>query len=101
MVRLMLVIRRILFLPDFHEQKTACGARFLLGFSVYLILAQTDPVYLILAFALSLYQVPGIMYVLTVDSNQTYLAQGRHRRTPVRLGRSSKAPLTEPMALHR
>ena len=41
------------FLPaDFHEHYTARGARFLLGFRIYLILAETDQVYLILAFAL-------------------------------------------------
>ena len=32
------------------RKNTARGARFLLGFSMYLILAQTDGVYLILAY---------------------------------------------------
>ena len=31
-------------LPDLHEQNTARGARFLLGFSGYLVLAQTNQV---------------------------------------------------------
>ena len=45
--------RCILFLPDFHGYDTAArGARFLRGFRKYLILAQTDQVYLILAFTL-------------------------------------------------
>ena len=39
------------FLPDFHGHNTARGVRFLLGFSMYLTLAQTDEAYLILAFA--------------------------------------------------
>ena len=34
----------ILFLTDFHGQNNARGARFLLGFSMYLIVAQTDQV---------------------------------------------------------
>ena len=46
---------RILFLPDFHGHNTARGARFILGFRMYLILAQTDQVYLILAFAQKIY----------------------------------------------
>ena len=35
-----------------HGQNTARGARFMLGFRMYLILAQTDQVYLSLAFSL-------------------------------------------------
>ena len=32
------------FLPDFHGQNTTRGARFLLGFSIHLIMPQTDQV---------------------------------------------------------
>ena len=39
------------FFTDFHEKKSARGARSMLGFSIYLTLAQTDQVRLILAFA--------------------------------------------------
>ena len=41
------------FLLGFRGQNTARGARFSLGFSMYLILAQKDQVYLILSFALN------------------------------------------------